>query len=718
MARRQQTSGRSHKGKGKESLDDKFIEATGEDGDNQELPQVDERQTFGHTLATWMVVEIAPDGLQATLKRMTFGGDTTLTDKEILKALREQYYISDGLDETLVQELTARCLAKPNGTVTGSHVVARGARPVPGEPGRLEYAFQQRLAEGSKPAYGELKTAFEQGTLAEVIADDLLGLIVQPGEELARRIPATQGEAGRDIFGNVSLKPGGDPPLEVGAHVRESGDRYMTGTYGYVCLFDNQLSVIPPVWVDAEQMQAHFIHFQQADAGPELREAWLTETLVALDITHGVDEGAINSLCADPPDPLEKKTALIASGTPPEPGVDTHVDYPFDPEKRAGKIMPDGSIDLRERNAVIGVEEGQSLGEVIEATKGVPGTNLRGEPVQTTDGKDVVFKAGENVAAEGDPPRAFSAEITGNVHLAGDTIHVKEVFVVSGDIDYEVGNIDTPNDVQINGNIGAGFTVKSGGSIAVGGLIEAGATVTAKGDITVAQGIIGEGTKVTAQGVISLGTIQTKFIQNATVMAKGDIEVGSYIFNSRVRSGGDIAVRAEGGERGGSIVGGETFASKKVTCRIVGSPSASGTTIGISPDPEKSARIAKLDKAIGFCESNILRLLRTMGLQTVDAQRIKAVLRQTPAAKQKIIVEIVKKLYELVETRDNSAAERESLDKELDQDLDKGEISIEGTLYAGVHTEMGKNSLTSKEDTKAITLYTTPDGLRSRPFSG
>ena len=722
MARRQAkaSSYSRRKAKDKEALDAKFLDATNEGGvgAGPELPSVEERQTFGHTLATWMVVEVAPDGLQATLKRITLGGDTTLTDKDLLKALREQYHITDGLDETLVQEVTAQALAKPDGVITGNHLIASGNPPVAGQDGRIEYAFQQRLEEGIRPAYGELKKAFEQGTIEEVLAADLLGLIVQPGEELARRIPATQGDPGRDIFGNTSLKPGQDPPLEVGTAVRESGNRYTAETYGYICLFDNQLSVQLPLWICTDQMAAHFVHFPQADESPKLREAWIMESLTALGVTHGIDAEAIAALCQNPPGPQEKKAIAVARGTLPVSGADTYVDYPFDAVKRAGKIMPDGSIDLRERNAVVGVEAGQSLGTVVDATAGIAGTNLRGEEIPTTDGREIVFKAGENVRADGDPPRTFFSEIIGNVHLAGDTIHVKEVFVVSGDIDYETGNIDTPKDVQVNGNIVGGFTVNAGGSITVGGLVEAGAVLTARGDITIAQGIVGEGTKVTAQGVISFGSVQTKFIQNATVMSKGNIGVGSYIFNSLVRSGGDITVAAEGGERGGSIVGGESYASKTIRCRIIGSPSTSGTIIGISPDPEKNAHIAKLNKAIGFCESNILRLLRTMGLQTVDAGRIKAILRQTPTARQQVMVEIVKKLYDLVETRDKSVAEREDLERQIDQALEKGEVFVEGTLHTGVEFIMGKNSFNTNEDIKGVTLFKTPNGIRTRPFSG
>jgi hypothetical protein len=481
-------------------------------------------------------------------------------------------------------------------------------------------------------------------------------------------------------------------------------------------LYDRQLAVQSAVWISTGQLQAYFVHFPQASQPPKLQETWLLDALNAAGVQHGTNATAIAKLALKLPAASKKKAIVIASATQPIPGQDTYVDYPFEPEKRAGKIMPDGSIDLRERNAVVGVEENQSLGTVIPATEGIPGTDLRGEHIPTISGTEKTFKAGENVRAEGNPPHAFFAKITGNVNLTGDTINVNEVFVVSGDVNYETGNIDTPKDVQVDGNISTGFTVKAGGSITVGGLVEAGATVSARGDITVAQGIVGEGTTVTAQGVISHGCVQSKFIQNATVMAKTDVGVGSYIYNSLVRSGGEVTVAFEGGERGGSIVGGEVYASKAIRCRTIGSASTSGTIIGIIPAPEKNAMIAKLDKAINFCEANILRLLRTMGLQTVDAARIKAVLRQAPPAKQQVMVDIVKKLYELVEKREESNLKRNSLEQEIDKALELGLISVEGTVFAGVQVLINKHNFNTNQEIKGVAIFKTPDGIRTRPI--
>ena len=197
-------------------------------------------------------------------------------------------------------------------------------------------------------------------------------------------------------------------------------------------------------------------------------------------------------------------------------------------------------------------------------------------------------------------------------------------------------------------------------------------------------------------------------------MAKGEIEVGSYIFNSKVRSGTTIRVHKEGGVRGGSIVGGETFASQSILCHIGGSQSTSTTIIGINPDAANSARIAKLDKATAFCESNIIRLLRTMGLQTIDAARIKAAMHQAPISKKKVMVEIIKKIYELVETRDISANERATLEQQQSLLLDKGKITVEGTLYSGIRIVMGKKSHSLTIDCQDLTFYNSSGVIHSR----
>ena len=714
MARRSTEKTKSRSPRDASSLDERYREETGEKSESP--PRPPERQTFGNTPETWMVVSVDESGRQAVLKKLAPGGDSTLRVEDLATALRTGYLIEHGIDADSIAQILARALAAPDSVLTCNQVVARATPPVAGKDGRIEFASDQGLDEEAVKTSSQTHIALKESTLEEVFASNARGVLVAPGQHLARIYPETQGEAGSDIYGNELLKPGAPPPLVAGPHIAQTHDALVAETYGYIGIAGNKLTIAPPIWISSDAMRAAYIRFELLTPAPAPKTEWFAEALEKSGVVYGADDEAIAKLCRTPLASERRKALTIARGQKAIAGENAHVEYTFDPEKRAGKIMPDGSIDFRERNIVIGVAADQLLGEVKAATKGQMGKNLFGEEQATTDGSDHVFKAGENVRAEGDPPRAFYAQTEGNAHVAGDTVHVKPVFVVSGDVNYETGNIDTPMDVQINGSVRSGFAVKAGGSIAIGGTVEANVTLTAHGDVVVSQGIIGEDTTVTARGILSLGNIQTKFIQNASVLSKGDIEVGSYIFNSQVRSGGVITVHSGGGKRGGSIVGGEVFAASAIKARLCGSPSTAGTTVGISPDPALGIKLAKLEKVLIFCDSTMPRLLRTLGLQTVDAQRLKDMLRRAPKARKRTLAEIIQKLYDVSEARDKALAEKKSIEEQNESILAEATIEIEGTLFSGVTIQMGQEQWVAEDQFKRTCFYRGEEGIENLPL--
>ena len=714
MARRSTEKTKSRSPRDASSLDERYREETGEKSESP--PRPPERQTFGNTPETWMVVSVDESGRQAVLKKLAPGGDSTLRVEDLATALRTGYLIEHGIDADSIAQILARALAAPDSVLTCNQVVARATPPVAGKDGRIEFASDQGLDEEAVKTSSQTHIALKESTLEEVFASNARGVLVAPGQHLARIYPETQGEAGSDIYGNELLKPGAPPPLVAGPHIAQTHDALVAETYGYIGIAGNKLTIAPPIWISSDAMRAAYIRFELLTPAPAPKTEWFAEALEKSGVVYGADDEAIAKLCRTPLASERRKALTIARGQKAIAGENAHVEYTFDPEKRAGKIMPDGSIDFRERNIVIGVAADQLLGEVKAATKGQMGKNLFGEEQATTDGSDHVFKAGENVRAEGDPPRAFYAQTEGNAHVAGDTVHVKPVFVVSGDVNYETGNIDTPMDVQINGSVRSGFAVKAGGSIAIGGTVEANVTLTAHGDVVVSQGIIGEDTTVTARGILSLGNIQTKFIHNASVLSKGDIEVGSYIFNSQVRSGGVITVHSGGGKRGGSIVGGEVFAASTIKARLCGSPSTAGTTVGISPDPALGIKLAKLEKVLIFCDSTMPRLLRTLGLQTVDAQRLKDMLRRAPKARKRTLAEIIQKLYDVSEARDKALAEKKSIEEQNESILAEATIEIEGTLFSGVTIQMGQEQWVAEDQFKRTCFYRGEEGIENRPL--
>ena len=63
----------------------------------------------------------------------------------------------------------------------------------------------------------------------------------------------------------------------------------MADAYGYVWIGDDRISVLPPVWVSADRMQAHFVHFLQAGEQCAPRVDWIADALRRRGIHYGVE---------------------------------------------------------------------------------------------------------------------------------------------------------------------------------------------------------------------------------------------------------------------------------------------------------------------------------------------------------------------------------------------------------------------------------------------
>lgn len=712
----------ARRGPDSESLDREYLSAmsraggSGQAGSEASAQGVGEgagagpvRRPLDEAELAWVVVEISPDGMAASLKELCFAGNDSLDAEGLRQAVRQLYHISSGLDTELIDQLATRARASTGSVVRGDFPIARGTPPGAGEDGKI--AFPSLEGEGVPPSGTELREALAQTELAAVLAPNPLTRLVGPGTEIALIVPPQGGGQGEDVFGNPVPGPGAAPQLRHGTGVQLTGDQYSAAIYGYVCLDEDEICVLSPIWISADRTEAHFIHYPQSGADPTPDSGWLMHLLELKGVTSGIDEVAIEKLCRGALEAEEKAAVRIAAGTPPVPGVDAHVGYAIDVEKKSGAIQEDGSIDLRERNTAAGIAQDQLLGEFVPATMGQPGVDLSGQEIPAPDGEKREFTAGENVRTEieGEVIRCYS-EIDGTVLIKGDTVQVNPVLSLTGNVDYDSGNIDVPGDVQISGSVGTGFTVKAGGSVSVGDTIESGAEVRSGGDIAAAKGIVGETTKV-----VAVGNVETKFIQNATVLAQGDILVGSYIFNGSVRSGGRVVVSSGGGGRGGSIIGGEVIAARGIEAKRVGSSTTDRTVVGIGSDPETAARLTRARKAIDFADTGIRRALRTLGVETVDAQILTDLIKRAPRARKDLVIGLVQRLREAVGTKEESLQTEQELREQISQALGQAQITVTDQVFAGTRVRFGDEVSAISDDLKSAIFFYADDGVRYRP---
>ena len=721
MARRERPT-KTSRARPKGGLDETYLEAMSEVAD-AEKPEGEPAASstgdseggskrFGAMETARLAVDISGDGQEAIITELSFGGDPSLGADDLVKALDELYGVTSGIKQDQVAVMAARAADNPAGSLRGRFPVARGTMPVPGEEGRVELIFLEGASKELKASFTPLSKTLQAPDLETVLKAHHVAYMAFPGEVLATVEPPSAGEPGQDVFGNQISALGGEASVRAGTHVGRSESQLVAEAYGYATLVGDELNVISPIWISPDQLEAHFVHFPNAGEPRRPESEWLTQLLQGKGVTHGIEETSLEKLCEFDIGPAEKTVVRVACGTPAVPGVDAHLEYTFDAEKRGGTILGDGSVDLRERNAAVSVEAGQLLGEFVGATSGQAGMNLLGEELETSDGGDRTFTAGDNVREEreGDEVVKFYSEIDGNVHIKGDAIQVNEVFVVSGDVNYDVGNIDVRTDVQISGSVCSGFSVRAGGTVTVNGMIESGATVNSQADVLVSQGIVGESTKI-----VALGNVAAKFIQNSSVMAKGDIDVGSYIFCGHVRAGGRVVIQSGGGDRGGSIVGGEVMASAGIEAKFIGSPSTDRTVVGIGAKPEDAATLSKLKKAIDFCDTHIVRLMRTLGLTKMDSALLTKAIEDAPKARKEFLLEAVQKLKELADTKEKSRKSIDEIESRIEVELAGAQIKVSERVFSDVHVQMGDRRVTVSEDLSQPVFHVTEEGIRYHP---
>ena len=152
------------------------------------------------------------------------------------------------------------------------------------------------------------------------------------------------------------------------------------------------------------------------------------------------------------------------------------------------------------------------------------------------------ISAGVNVRCEwSDDVGRFYSAIEGFAKLQKNSIRVKPVAHIAGDVDENVVFADAEKDVYVTGSVRPGVVVRAAGSIAIDGMVESGAQVHSNEDVSVSKGIVGRQSQV-----VAMGDVATKFVQNGSIVARGDVNVTSHVVNARIRAGGKFIAESDG----------------------------------------------------------------------------------------------------------------------------------------------------------------------------
>lgn len=284
-------------------------------------------------------------------------------------------------------------------------------------------------------------------------------------------------------------------------------------------------------------------------------------------IVFGIKEEAISALVENAP---YEKEIIVAEGIPALNGMDGIYKYivPLEDSKSKPVVNEDGTVDYANSLKIATVTEGQAFAIYVEPTKGIAGTSVFGEEIPPVSGKEPRPLRGKGIQYN-EENKEYVATISGRIYKENDRIIVEKLYMVSGELDIEHGNIVFNGDVEINGDVRSGLKIDTEGSIFIHGHV-GNCKLKAKGNITIEKGVQGKnGCEIYAGGDVA-----GSFLESCTIRAEGNVYANSML-NCRVFSRKQVIVMSKTGH----IIGGAVIGIQGVTAKTIGNDAFTTTKV-------------------------------------------------------------------------------------------------------------------------------------------
>ena len=398
----------------------------------------------------------------------------------------------------------------------------------------------------------------------------------------------------------------------------------------------------------------------------------LKVALEAAGVRYGIDEDAcqqvIDSVNERPPGSPVRQA--VAKGTPAVDGEAGSFKLVVEYERDTVGIEDEsGSIDFHERGSFTPIEKDQLIAEIVLATNGTPGMDVRGEEIKPQPGKGASLTAGSGTSLVGAQLRATRE---GDLRCIDDRIEVTDLIRVSGDLDFDMGSIECEGSVSVEGDVLPGFQIRAGGDVTIGGVGDT-AEVTANGAVVIRQGVTRE-SRVTAKAQIKVG-----YVNNSYLESEGQITISKEALHSTVVSGDSVSVS-------GRVVGGGLHAQKDVEVGVAGHWNGQRTTLAAGVDPLKNLRQAKLTAQVKQAEAVRAKIQKMKDL--VEPEEDAAIEGWLSRAMTK---------------QEKSSEELTQLEEE-DVSLAKCFVKVRKEAHPGVRIQIGPGELSIEDEYRSATF--------------
>lgn len=386
---------------------------------------------------------------------------------------------------------------------------------------------------------------------------------------------------------------------------------------------------------------------------------------------------------------------IVASGSPPVEGVDGYVDFhiPVEDSKKP-VINEDGSVDYLNSFKLAMVSENQVFATYVKPTAGKSGLNIFSEIVNATPGKEAKHLKGNGFKFDEDTGE-YTALYSGHIKHFGNHVSIENVYVVSGDLDIDKGNINFNGDVQIHGDVRSGLSINAEGSVFISGHVGA-CQIAAGKNITVCKGIQGRDKCIIAAG----GDVVCKFVERCCITAKGNIYADS-ILDSQVTANNQVIVTS----RMGILLGGVTTGKMGVTARTCGNETEALTVVCAGPSKEDINRMYELTEQYHRLTKEILQFedkLEDIEIIPPEKRSSKTEEIRTKLFRAKIVVSSQRKAV---------SDELTTLSAFINESIAVASVTITGVAYAGTRIRIGDAPLSVTESFKSVKYYCKNDEI-------
>lgn len=526
----------------------------------------------------WFQLVVPSDGSTVCVKKIVAhaGEGKPVESRDILKKLKS-HKVVHGVDINAITHLLE--LVELN-QIPEKPVVIANSDVTQGKDGKLEWCIAGIEDKGSD-------------------------IVVAPDMPIAILRKAIKGKPGRNVFGKtLQPRPVIDPQLHAGAGIRVEEDAdgefvYETIYAGELKFDDDTVHVDPRISISEDQMcvqmdipAGHVDGAQQA-----ITEQDILAIFTSMNITHGILVDNIRSALKEQGEPPGfVRNVKVAEGKVAKDGVNARL--LVDEHLAVGKLLDNDQIDFHEKSYPWNIKADEIIGQVIPAMPEENGFTVVGKVIQATPAEGASLTL-DGIRQETDGK--LRALKSGILLVNGSNICVTDSLVVKGDVCHRTGNIHSDQTVIVKGYVEPGFILESKGDVIIQDNVEQ-SLVRAKGCIVVKSGIRGSQSKIVSRGNINAG-----FIENARVMALGDLTVENSLVSCYSFCRGKLYIGNSNSKKS-TLIGGTTHAMQGIVAANLGSEGFKNTLVSVGANPEVLQKSKKLSEELTKIESRLNEL--------------------------------------------------------------------------------------------------------------